>query len=169
MKTFSSVSALNDYLVEVINEVINDIAEEIETDLREKVREAYISTIGNKDDYFKYTPTYEFLNSITRPRAEVKNGEINIEIYFDPSKMTPKFREDEYWNAHMGMSGQEDDVWNGMSVPELLPFWIEYGTQNGMYRREEADSVGKVFRLYEQIFSQLIIKELKKRYGIKAN
>lgn len=167
---FSNVSALNQYIANAINDVIEDISDEIEVELRDKVRDAYLSSQSNKGDYFKYTPTYEFLNSITKARAKLKDkNSISIEIYFDPSKMTPEFRDDEYWNAHMGFSGEVDNVWNGMSVPELLPYWIEYGTSRGMFPREGADSVGEVFRLYEHIFPQLIIRELKKRYGIKAN
>lgn len=166
---FASVKALNRYIINAIDDVLEDISFEIELDVRDKVKEAYISdrTTDNDPDY--YTPTYDFLNSISRLKPVSKNGNINIEIYFDPKKIPPEIRNDELWNAHMGLHGEYDSVYNGMSVSELLPFWIEYGTKRGKFPRKGTDSVGKVFRLYEQILPQLMSRELEKRYGIKTN
>lgn len=166
---FVNVKALNKYVIKAINDILEDISFDIELELRHKVREAYISDRSRDDDPEYYTPTFDFLNSISRAKPVPKNGVINIEVYFDPKKMPPEMRNDELWNAHMGMSGQYENVYNGMSVSELLPFWIEYGTKKGLFQRKGTDSVGKVFKLYEDIFPKLLKLELEKRYGIKTN
>lgn len=166
---FSSISKMQEYVVQAINDIIDDIAEDVRMDLRDIVRDNYKSSVSRgQSDYFAYTPTFEFLESITKAKAISDRNTINIEIYFDPSKMTPEMRSHEWWNAHMGFYGEVENVWNGMSVPELIPFWIEYGTSKGMYPREGANNVKTIFELYQKALPKLIIQELKARYNIKT-
>lgn len=164
MPQFRNISDLNRFLNVVLEEVLLEVSEEIEREVLERVeRNVYSSTPHD------YQRTWDFLASVTRAEPRYEKGSIEIEIYYDSDKLLPRAMGNGEWNQHMSVIGDRvDDVWNGKSVPELLPLWIEYGTENGLKPRSKgAHVMDSVYNDLKNTYKDKFIKKLRK-YGIKA-
>ena len=171
MPQFSSISELNAYINVVVQEILDKISSDVEERVFNLVKERLYDPPGrNMGGYTGayYDTTYDFLTSVTRAEPKFSDGKIEVEIYYDSNKIMPQYRsEEEYWNVHMDTDEQVEDIWNGMSIPELLPLWMEYGTNKGLAPRNGIHVMQDVYNDLKKTYKSEFIKELKK-YGIKV-
>lgn len=161
MPAFRDLKSLNTYLNVVLEEVLIAVADKVE---QKVVDSTYTKIYTYNNDIYKRT--YDYLASITRAEPKFNNGTIDVEIFYDPNKMLPRETTNR-WNEHMNAYGQVEDIWNGMSVPELLPLWIEKGTERGLYPRTGVHVLETVYENLKDNYKTLFKTELKK-YGIKV-
>lgn len=166
-----SVDELNSYVRLYVLRVIQDIADEVREDVYKDVRQEYNDSIrrislSNKDEYFQYEHTFDVLESISQPKAKLVGKTIEVEIYYDSSKITPFLNKNNYWNSHMDIIQQT--TWNGASIPEMIPVWLERGTESGLAPREGWGIMEKWCQMLKRTLKGRVQRELKARYGLKV-
>lgn len=166
-----TISEVNNYITLFVTRVIQDIADEVREDVYRDVREEYNNSImvqsRKSDDYYKYNHTFDVLESICQPKVKFSNGVLEVEIYYDPDKIEPYNTGDEsMWNAHMDVNGKT--TWAGMSIPELIPIWMELGTTRGLSPREGWGIMEAWHNDLKRTLRNRVKRELKSRYGLKV-
>lgn len=167
MPYFKDVKQLNNHIYQVVSATVDKIAEEIKDQIYDQVERNYISSLGG--GYYQYEPTFQLLHSITKVRTVNTKNLIEIEVFFDTSKIKGT-KTDTYWNQHMGMGGTTTTK-KGNNIIESLPFWLEEGlsaSTGTLYPREGWHTVADIYATYMCTFKDEIIRLLKVRYGIKA-
>lgn len=136
----------------------------------------------NLEDYDPklYVRTNEYLNSIVRTKASLKNGWVTVSIeynIFDSDDIivtdlethnlitayqvgiNPPVESDQNWNWHADF--------NGNDVSEFIPLWMEYGTENRHFSHDGIYGILHLKRWVKRNIKILLIQELKK-VGITA-
>lgn len=169
-----SIKEVNDYInvfvLRAIQEIADDIREEVYKDVRDEynfsMRSIHSRGTSENSKYFQYEHTFDVLESICQPQAKLVNGKIEVEIYYDPDKIKPFYNKNNYWNSHMNITG--GTTWKGVSIPELLPIWLELGTDYGLAPREGWEIMGKWHRQVKSTLKRRIKAILKSKYGLKV-
>lgn len=166
-----TVSEINDYITLFVARVIQDIADEVREDVYRDVRSQYNHSImmqnRKSNDYYRYNHTFDVLESICQPKVIMSKGMLEVEIYYDPDKIKPlNTGEESMWNSHMDVNG--NDTWNGMSIPELIPIWMELGTTNGLAPRDGWGIMEAWHNNLKATLKSRVKSELKSRYGLKV-
>lgn len=159
MPNFTSIEALNAYLEnKVLPEVLKSLAKEIRQMVQDYIYENLYQSYYPKE----YQRTGDFLDSLD-VRVLDKH---TVEIFFNTDRIRSEYVEDS-WNQHMSIDGSE--VWNGASVPEWLPYFIEWGTHNSLWDRDGLHSMEKIKEQVEQTkFHLTRIVEMLRAKGIIA-
>jgi hypothetical protein len=82
-----------------------------------------------------YQRTYDILNSITVSKVKHMSDGYEVSIYFDETKI----RMIEYeglFNAHLSIDGS--GMYQGMSIPQWVVYWMNYGQNSPKYSYEGA-------------------------------
>lgn len=169
MPYFSSVKELNKHIHKMVSDAVDEIAEDIKDSIYQQVKSSYMSSLG-RNGYYQYEPTFQLLNSITKVRTVNTNSLIEIEVFFDTSKLEGIVNNDRYWNQHLGRSGQ-DTTKSGSSIAEALPFWLEEGLSKStgtLFPREGWHIVSSMYYEYVMRYKSEVIRLLKAKYGIVA-
>lgn len=167
MPYFSNIKQLNNYISQVVGNAVDNIAEEIKDRIYEQVASSYHSSLGG--GYYQYEPTFQLLHSITKVRTINTKNLIEIEVFFDTSKIEGEMTKT-YWNKHVGMGGKTTTR-NGKDIIESLPFWLEEGVSAStgtLYPREGWHVVADIYATYMVLYKSEIIRLLKAKYGITA-
>ena len=149
---------LNDKLIKAMNKVgetaLKHMVEYVDKKMQERV----------SDQSGLYDRTYEYLQSIEKINAKLDNltGVVSVVIHYNTDKIHPYIIMDEtgLWNKHADMDGN--------SVANLIPLFLEMGTENNPYYEHEP--VGGIIDLkkwVEDNFRKELKTELNK-IGIKT-
>jgi hypothetical protein len=160
---FDSISAL---MKHIENEVILSL-KIVAEDIRQIIKD-YVE----KEVYQAYTPheysrTYELLNSLEISEIKKIGNVFSFDIFFNPDKIGMYDTRDK-WNQHKSVYGYE--TWHGMKLNELIPWFIENGTEGGLWDRDGIYAMEYVKERLENTNEHLkkIVKVLKsKGYDVR--
>lgn len=162
-KSFKSIKELTDYLNEKIRQAMDEVGETAWRHMYDYVADEMNSRPENEDVYKR---TWEYLNSIDKITAEIKNGEVVVEIFYNTDKIDPYIYLNKPFNAHADLSMND--------VSSAIPLWMDYGNYNrstGLPNRiHEHEPVGGIINLKEWVEKNLR-KELKvelRKQGIQT-
>lgn len=130
MPTFKNPNSLFKYVERNIPFILNQIAKEVETILKDYIMQNLYQAYTPKE----YARTYDFVNSVTVGTVKKINNGYSIEIYYDTDKIRQAIVQDSDWNQHMSVDGSE--TWNGVKINELIPYFIEHGTEGSKWDRD---------------------------------
>lgn len=130
MTQFNNFKDLIKYINKCVEINTEKIAKEISGVLRKYVQDNW---------YNDYTPahyerTMDILNSITVSKAKKTMLGYDVEIYFDESKI--RMIEYSGFNAHMSVDGE--GIYQGMSIPEWVVYWMNYGQNSPLWSYQGA-------------------------------
>jgi hypothetical protein len=144
MPTFNSFSGLNKYIQDNIKYALqDDVARKVKSIIDEFALQNQINAYNPTD----YQRTYEFFKSLTIGDVEKIDGGYSIEIYYDSQKIG-SYITNSGWNQHADIYGNAS--WNGKSIPEWIPYWIEYGTNGSLWDREPANIISSSMMIIQQ-------------------
>ncbi len=160
IRNTNDLKRLMDYIEKQAQDSLRLVALEVE-----KMMKDYV--IDNL--YLKYRPTQylrseEYVNSLTVTKVyKNSNGELETEIYFDPSKIHSRELKNEIWNQHMSMDG--DDTWESRPIREWIPIWMEKGVSDSKWDREGIHVVDNILKKLDndKQFKKMMENELKKK------
>lgn len=158
---FNSLKDMNKYVNSQMKEIAQDqLAEKILLTLRDFVESTVYANEPNQ-----YERTYQLLNSLTIGKAKAIGTIITCSVYFDADKITQSIATNR-WNQHMSIYGYERR--GGEPINELIPYFLNDGTDSPIYSHESHDFVEKTIEsLNNGSLRQELIKFLKQR-GIVA-
>jgi hypothetical protein len=137
-----------------IAEVLPNVAEEIKKIVQHEIWELLYSSYNHE-----YQRTYDFIDSVSVKNInKLSDGTLEIEIYYDSSKIIPSVVENSKYNQHMDYYGND--------VPDKIPLWLESGTDanNGnFFPRDGIGAMKKVAEEEKLRFESKLLNELKKK------
>ena len=167
MNNFKSIKEVQDYLNQKLIIAMDAVGEKALKHMKDYVKNKFEETEPKV-----YIRTYEYLNSIDRIKAHMNSdGSIETIIYYNMDKITPYLPSGVFndWTGYTmdnGMSwGQHTDIY-GNSVAEILPLWMEEGTEarNGnFYPREGIGGIVDLKEWVERNFRNELKAELKRQ------
>lgn len=130
MPTYKNIPALQQKLKD---DLMNSVRKRIGEICMNVVRDSIMERV-----YWDYTPdginsydrTYELLDCVTVTEPVVGTKYMNFEIFMDTSKINPYITDDSSWNQHASVEN--------IDVSEMIPLWIEEGTEGSLHDREGA-------------------------------
>lgn len=130
VKIFKSVSALQSQLKrDVLESIKGEITETCVNVVREQIMErVYRAYIPNGEN--SYDRTFELLDSVTVGNFKMGTKYAEFEIFMDTGKINPYVQEGDNWNQHASV--------NPIDVSEMIPLWIEEGTEGSLFDRQGA-------------------------------
>jgi hypothetical protein len=162
-KSFDSLSALMKYIE---NEVIYSLGLVAE-DIRKIISEYVDKEVYQAHKPFEYTRTYELLNSLDISDIKINGNTYSFDIFFNPDKIG-MYDTGDKWNQHKSVYGYE--TWHGLDINELIPWFIENGTEGSLWDRDGIHSMEYIKERLEKTNEHLkkIVKVLKaKGYDVK--
>lgn len=150
---FKTVSALQGQLKQ---DLMDSVRNRIAQICMNVVRDSLMDRV-----YFNYVPqgetaydrTYELLDSVTVSEPVIGSKYMYFEIYMDTSKINPYVTEDDEWNQHASV--------DPMDVSEMIPLWIEEGTDGGLWDREGAHYMEHSAMRLDGTLHQAFARELR--------
>jgi hypothetical protein len=158
-KTFTSLDKLMKYLENDIIYSLGIVAEDIKKIIRDYVeKEVY-----QKYEPYEYNRTYELLNSLDISEIKKTGNIYSFSVFFNPEKIN-MYNTDDKWSQHKSVFGYES--WHGMQLNELIPWFIENGTENSLWDRDGIYSIEYVRERLEKTDEHLKkIKQILKSKG----
>jgi hypothetical protein len=158
-KVFNNLDALYKYLENDIVFSLGMVAEDIKKILRDYIEENVYKAYSP----YEYDRTYELLNCLDISPIK-KIGDIySFSIFFNTDKIG-MYNTDDRWNQHKSVFGYE--TWHGMPINELIPWFIENGTENSVWDRKGIYSIEYVKERLEKTDEHLkMIKKILKSKG----
>lgn len=104
-----------------ISKVLRNISEKVYNELKRNMKGVYSS-----NDSLYYDRTYNFLNSIIKPKIKTTKKGVSVVIGIDYTKIKPKISDNGTLNAHADINA--NSIWNGISISEALLTWLDEGT-----------------------------------------
>lgn len=141
MATFKSFKALNSH---VDNKVALIAQKQMGEYVRSVLRQWVVNTVY-ADTPNQYDRTYDFLNSLTIDSVSKVGNITSCSVYFDSSKIKPH-EVDGWWNQHMSVFGYYQDKINSEPINEMLPYYLNYGTDSPIYSHEPSEFIEKAFK-----------------------
>jgi len=142
------------YINKNIKTVLPDVAEGVKKIVQHEIWELLYSSYN-----YEYQRTYDFIASVSVKNInKLSDGTLEIEIYYDTSKIIPNFVEGSKYNQHMDYYGND--------VSDKIPLWLESGTEanNGnFYPRTGIGAMKKVAEEEKLRFESKLLNELKKK------
>lgn len=130
-KQFTNLNDLYKYLESQIEVNLDKIAKEIASVLKHYVQENWYNRMDSvKLGFDQYQRTFEVLNSISCEKVKKVGNSFEVKIFFDENKIHSIHR-DGTWNAHMSLDGSTE--YGGMSIPEWVVYWLNYGQNSPVY------------------------------------
>lgn len=158
-KTFNTISQLMKHLENEVVFSLGVVAEDVRKILRDYVQKATYESY----DPFEYQRTYELLNCLDISDIKKVGNTYSFEIFFNSDKIN-MYDVDGFWNQHKSVFGYES--WNGMKINELVPWFIENGTNGSVWDREGIYSIEYITNLLQKTHKHLkIIKNILKQKG----
>ena len=159
---FNSLKDMNKYVNSQMKEIVNtQLSEKILLTLRD-----FVESTVYANEPSQYERTYQLLNSLIVGETKSVGNLIACSVYFDSSKIS-QTKADNGWNQHMSVYGYTN--YNGEPINEMLPYWLNYGTDSPIYSHEDHQFLEKTIEsLNNGSLRQELIKFLKQR-GIVAN
>jgi hypothetical protein len=170
-KNFKSIQELNTYLNGKLLIAMDGVGEKALNHMKN-----YIENKLKETEPKVYKRTWEYLNSIDRIKAHmVTGGSIETIIYYNTDKITPYLPSSVFndWTGYEqdnGMTwGQHSDIY-GNSIVEILPLWMEEGTDSVNGNFYPRKGLGGIIDLKEWVISNFrkeLAIELRKQ-GIQT-
>jgi hypothetical protein len=130
-KTFTNLNDLYKYLESQVEVNLQKIGIEIAGILKHYVQENWYNRMDSvKLGFDQYERTMEVLNSISVEKVKKVGNTFEVKIFFDETKIHSIHR-DGTWNAHMSLDGSTE--YGGMSIPEWVVWWMNYGQNSSVY------------------------------------
>ena len=164
IKNTNDLQRLMDYIEKQTQDSLRLVALEVETMMKNYIIDKLYNSYTPKD----YARSYNYLNSLTVRRVYKNNkGELETEIFFDPNKIYSREIHDRYWNQHMSVNG--DTTWEGKSISEWIPVWMEHGVSGSKWDRDGIKVVDNILRELDndKKFKKMMMNELRKK-GFKV-
>jgi hypothetical protein len=151
MITFNNLSQVEQYIMKQLEESMRILSNDIKSMIKEYI---------NNNLYQRYYPheyqrTGQFLDCLD-VRVIRKGNSVEAEIFFNTDYIDMNEVEDSKWNQHMSVDGSE--TWNGASVSEWIPYFMEYGTHNSLWDRDGLHSMETIQKEIEN--TKYHLKEL---------
>lgn len=149
------VDGLRLYLTECMQDAVDEAAKKALDYLTDYIEKNWY----DKYDPIRYQRTRDFLKSASKTETTItrksgKNDEIICMLYFDTSKIYPRYFGEGHLNQHVSFSGE--------SVVEMIPRWIERGNRGLIGRDGRAlGSMEATIKMLEKNFHKMVAKELK--------
>jgi len=122
-----------------------------------------------------YERTWDLFNSLTVKEIKTSGDIYTIEVYFDKDKIKSNEILNN-WNQHMSFvtknrSAGEAKYWEGQSISQALPWWIELGEDSLIFPREGIHMVKNTTEKLRSTKEHIeeLKKILKTKYNIKCN
>lgn len=133
MPDFKDMQGLERYIKMTLEQALKEVAKETAEFLSQRVQ----SDIYRKAESNYYERTREFLNAITQSQVKRVGNELQIEVFFDSSKIYPHSSTPNSgkFNAHMSLDGSAS--YNGRSIGDWLVEWLEEGFSGGVLPPQE--------------------------------
>jgi hypothetical protein len=128
-KNFDTLSSIYKYLESEVIINTSKIAKEIADVLKNYVRLNWY----NDHSPSQYQRTMDILNSISITDVKKNRNGYSVKIFFDDSKIN-MIEYDGLFNAHMGIYGETS--YQGMSLPQWVVYWMNYGQNSPIYSYE---------------------------------
>lgn len=154
MPDFKDLKSLYKYVEKDISYSLGIIAEKVRQLLREYIE---------KELYQSYTPTdyqrtRDFINSLDIKEVKKVGDFYSVEIFFNTGLIHSNEVENSGWNQHMDVYGNSN--WYGASIPEWMPYFIEWGTHNSLWDRDGLHSMDAINKYVKQ--TDFHLKEIEK-------
>lgn len=141
---------LEQYLQDCLAEAIDKVAEEALNYLTEYILKNWYNSYEPRS----YKRTYDFLRSASKTEARLTNkNTVQCLLFFDTSKINAEIRPGRL-NAHASFDGS--------SVTEKIPGWIERGHEFLGRGYESLGSMESTIKMLERDFPRKVAKELRK-------
>jgi hypothetical protein len=144
-------------LILIINELLEEILEQIARETVEYLR-IYVDTLWYQDHWPDlYKRTYQLLDSITHSNIQRNGNKFDISIYFDSSKIIPRWIEGNAWNEHMGFDGSEFTMGLVQTIEEgnPSPFSPDYAEEGiGMFEATDKWLDKELPKIAKRIFKE---------------
>lgn len=156
-------------LKRALDGILKKALEEISTQVRDEIHEYLLVDFYMRLEYTptkeSYERTYELLQSITASIVENKKGVLNVDVYFDISKINA-YENVNGWNSHMSLNG--DDFYEDRPISSWLIEWIEEGN-SGTMGNNPIKGIHMLKETSQWTNENLdrIIKSIFGRYGLK--
>lgn len=148
---------LNDKLIKAMDRVGETALKHMKTFVDKQMQERVSEQSG------LYDRTYEYLQSIEKINAKLDKttGIVSVAIHYNTDKIHPYIIMDEtgLWNKHADFEGN--------SVANLIPLFLEMGTDNPYYSHKPVGGIINLKEWVEDNFRYELKKELNK-LGIKT-
>lgn len=162
-RTFKNLDGLFKYVEKNLRLTLNDVALLVEKEMKEYIMKKLYQSYNPKE----YHRSYDYINSLTVGKVVQVGTSFNVEVYFDPKKIKQEEVHDSAWNRHMSVDGNTE--WNGTPINELIPYFIEYGTNGSLWDREGINVTTETIRELEDTKKHLeVIKNVLKQRGINV-
>ena len=153
---FKSLAELNAYAKKQMENIAR-------TKLNDKIikllREYVIAKVYHARFPVDYKRTYELLNSITASDIKSDGNGFSCSIYFDADKINQSPH-----GVHMSIYGYEIDKKYNEPINEMLPYYLNYGTDSPVFSFPEANFLEETYKhLNNGSFRQELIAVLKQR------
>lgn len=159
-KKFRTIKEITDYLDKEIKKAMDKVGQDAWQHMYDYVEEE----MNSRPESEVYRRTGEYLNSISKTKAELINGNIEVKIYYNTDLIKPHI-------THDGTLYQHADDW-GRDVSQFIPLWMETGTEyltSDGFRSHEP--VGGIINLEDWVKKniKLRLKLELKQVGINTN
>lgn len=148
---------LNNKLIQAMDRVGETALQHMKTFVDKQMQERVSEQSG------LYDRTYEYLQSIEKINAKLDKitGVISVVIYYNTDNIHPYIilPTDGLWNKHADFDGN--------SIAEFIPLWLEEGTNNPYYSHKPVGGIINLKEWVEDNFRYELKKELNK-LGIKT-
>jgi len=153
----SAFKYINKDLQKVFPQVAEQVKQLVQTEIWELLYQSYTP--------FQYERTTDFIRSVSVNKVKLlSNNTIQIEIYYDASKIISREVAGSKWNQHMSYS--DGDKYQSNDVSEYIPLWLERGTDpnNGnFFPRKGMGAMKKVIENEQLRIENYLLIELKKK------
>lgn len=139
MQTHNSIESLLNQIKKDMRPSLRQVGERIRTELRQYVLENWYNSRPTTEFYDR---TMQLINSITVSQIIETGNTMNIQVYFDSSKIIATVTEDGKWNQHASIHGED--------VSESIPYYIEEGNKSPLYSYDGIHSVENIIELCRQ-------------------
>lgn len=129
-KTVSSLQAqLKVDLLSSIDHQIREVCTRVvQKHIQERVYDTYTPDASNP---LSYDRTFELYNSVSVGNVNIGTKYVTFEIFMDTEQIGAYVTEGEQWNQHASVRDED--------VSEMIPYWIENGTEGSLWDRAPAD------------------------------
>ena len=161
----SDLERMLKYIEKHMKFALEDVAKMVE----EEIKDYVMRNLYNIDSPTAYTRTYDYINSLTVSKVKQNaDGGYTVEIFFDTDKIMPQPPDGEgRWSRHSSITSYNGGG-SGDDVSDMIPVWLEYGTNGGLFDRDGIYAMENTKKIMEETKYHLYeIKKILEKKGFK--
>lgn len=168
MPSFKSMDEMHAYIdSQMAKSVQKDVVKSVSQKIKKLLEDWVMSTVY-ENSHYAYERTFEFLDSITIGNVTTAKGVTSCEIYFDADKINQTLSKNTKWNSHMSVYGYKNDESNGQPINEMIPYYLEYGTESPVYSHDENKFLESTRKELERGYFADLVKDYLRSNGINV-